>query len=231
MLIGFKAIIMLVAVGGAVNPPATVTLGSGHRGLVFTRLSITNPKLPPYTVAIACNINPGYFLSAGFSEESPNSQILARETFTQSYVNSFPPNYWSGGVTKNLYSFGDEEAFDGRDLYKLEDGHIKIFPRLAQKVAKERYSLQKNHVFLGSFEGRIYFWIKNDPHSIYFKSSGDIYRFKLHSRVVEPVGMSKGDPVGDIALRAVVRPASKLYPSPRTFEWIVLNIKDAKLVK
>jgi hypothetical protein len=220
---------MAISAVGA-DHPKNVTLGSGHRGLVFTMLSDTNPKEPPYAVAFACNLKPGFFLSAGYVDGLPDTRILRKETLSPEYVKSFPITYWSSGTTTNLYSFGDNAAFVDDDLYRIEDGHIRIYLDAAQQEARKRYGLQKDQIFLGAFDGRVFFWEQDKPQDAYFRTAAHTYRFKLHERVTKPLGMSKGDPDGDLALRAVVKPSVSWYPSPRTFEWIVLNFKDAKQI-
>lgn len=106
------------------SQPLNSLLESGHRGLVFTILSNIDPKEKPFTVALACNLNPGYPLSIGFLASDPDERILAKETLSSDYISTFPSNYWSGWTTKGLFSFGKNAAFDGRDLYRMENGHI-----------------------------------------------------------------------------------------------------------
>jgi hypothetical protein len=204
-----------------------VPLGSGHRGLIFTQLRDGRN----YTVAFAYNVRPDFLLSAGFGTDA-DSKIILKETLTPEYVSTFPGNFWAGWRTIGLFSFDQNTAFDGRDLYRIEDGHIRIYPHQAGPEARKRYSLQENQIFLGAFDQRVFYWEKDKPRVVYFKTENEnkVFSYTLHKRVTEPLGMSKGNPKGDLALRAVVKPKG-WYPSPRTFEWIVLNVKDAKLVK
>ena len=202
-----------------------ISLGSGQRGLRFGWLSYDETE-PPYTFVFSCDLYPGFPLgSGGFSKYDP---VILKETLTQKYRNTLPKNYFNGFATANLYSFSKDKAFSYQDLFAIENGHIRIYPNRAQPEAHKVYGLSPDQIFLGAFEGRIYWWVKDKPRQVFFRdSTRHTFTFPLHDRVTKPLGMSKGNPDGDIALNTVVIPKG-WYPAPHTLEWIVLNFKDAK---
>jgi hypothetical protein len=210
--------------------PISVRLGSGHRGLVLKHVNPFDPKEHPFTFALACNLNPGYSIQIEAPEGGPNVQVILKESFTQEYVNSLPSNFFGGWFSLGLFSFDEDAAFEGRTLIRIEHGHIRIYPGIALQEARNRYQLKENEIFLGAFDGRIFFWIKDQPQAVYFKSAKHTYRFKLSKRVTEPLGMAKGDPKGDLALYTVMLPAGWFSFTPRTVGWLVLNVKDAERV-
>jgi len=206
--------------------PASIDLASGNRGLLFVQL----PDGKNYTMAFACELEPGFPLEAAYIE-SPHSRIIFKETLPPDYVKTLPSNFWAGWTSTGVFSFGENAVFEGHTLYRIEDGHIKIYPHAAQEEARKRYGLSNDQTFLGAFDNRVFYWKKGQPRSVYFQASGHIYRFKLRKGVTQPLGIAKGDPKGDLALRAVVKPSAAWYPSPRTFDWIMLNINEAELEK
>lgn len=107
-------------------------------------------------------------------------------------------------------------------------GHIRIFPYAALPEARRIYSLPESNIFLGAFNGRVFYWEKDAPQAVYFRSDNHTYCFKLPKGVKTPLGMSKGDPKGDLALYAVVRRPGWFTISSWTHDWIVLNLRDAE---
>jgi len=206
-------------------------LGSGHRGLVFTEINPLDPQESQHTVALACNLNPGYFLAATFVYGAPDTKIILKELIPLEKDKTLPPHFWSGWTTKGLFSFETDAAFDGRNLFRIENGHIRIYPRIAMEEARRRYQLKDDHLFLGAFEGRVFYWVKGHPREVFFRSADHTYRFRLQKRVTEPLGMAKGDPKGDLALYAVMMPRGWFSFTPRTLEWAVLNVKDAERIE
>ncbi len=202
-----------------------ITLDSGHRGLLFTQID----DGPNYTVAFACDLNPSFNPIDRSYIESPKIPIILKETLSLEYRKSLPSNYFSGWDSWRLSSFGPNKAFAYDDLFSIEDGHIRIYPGQAQSEARKIYGLSKTQAFLGAFDNRFYWWVKDKPREIFFRSNNHTFKFTLHKRVTEPLGMSNGDPKGDLSLDAVVIPKG-WYPAPRTFEGIVLNFTDAKQV-
>ena len=201
-----------------------VSLGSGHRGLRFTQIE----DGANYTMAFGCDLKPGFPLSGGFIE-GPNSPIILKETLSPEYRKTLPFNFFGGWSDHLLFSFGPNKAFHDKDLFAIEDSHIRIYPGQTQAEARKVYGLSTNQMFLGAFEGRFYWWVKGKPREVFFRADNHTFKFTLHKRVTEPLGIAKGDPEGDLALDTVVIPKG-WYPSPRTFEWIILNLKDAKQI-
>jgi len=213
------------------SQPEGLNLGSGHRGLVFTQINPLDPHEPHYTVAFACNLKPGFFVSAAYLNDDPDTKIIQKELIAPEYEKTFPPYFWSGWTTKGLFSFDRDAAFDGSNLYRIERGHIRIYPRMALQEARKRYQLKDDHIFLGAFEGRVFYWIKDQPKAVYFRAANHTYRFKLQKRVTEPLGMAKGDPRGDLALYTVMMPAGWFSTTPRTLDWVILNVKEAERIE
>jgi len=149
---------------------------------------------------------------------------------TNDYICSLPNNFFNGWNSCGLFSFDDHSAFADSTVFRVENGHLRIYQGKKQEWAQKQYGLKVDEIFLGAFGGNTFFWKENQPQYVFYISQSHTYRFKTHSRVTEPLGMSRGEPKGDLALRAVVKPKSWFYPSPRTFEWIILNFKDAQLV-
>lgn len=211
------------------SQPGVVNLGSGHRGLVFVKVNPLDQRERNRTVLIACNLHPGYTFT-GYSDQDPDTKVILKETLTPEYEKTIPSRYWSGWLALRLYSFDANTAFDESSLYRIENGHLRIYPYAAQREARKRYQLNEGTIFLGAFEGRIFYWIKDHPQEVYFRSADRTYRFKLPKRITEPLGMAKGDPKGDLALWAVMMPARRFSISPRTLDWALLNIADAELI-
>jgi hypothetical protein len=211
------------------SPSGTVNLGSGQRGLVFIKVNPLDPRELHRTVLIACNLDPGYS-HADYSAKDLNTQVIAKETLTPEYEKTIPSRYWSGWLAMGLFSFDVNAAFDETNLYRIEKGHIRIYPFVAQQEARKRYRLPENSTFLGAFDGRIFYWIKDHPREVFFRSADRLYRFMLQKRVTEPLGMAKGDPKGDLALWAVMMPSGWFSTTPRTLDWAILNVRDAELV-
>ena len=210
--------------------PEMVNLGSGHRGLIFKQVGVFDSRVPPRTVILGCNLSPGYFIESGLVEGDPDSQIILKETLKPEYAESFGARWWSGWTSLGLFSFDVDAAFDGSNLYRIEKGHIRIYPKAALQEARKRYQLEENQIFLGAFEGRAFYWVKDHPREAYFRMANHTYRFKLPKRITEPLGMAKGDPDGDLALYAVGMPKGWLSTTPRTLGWTVLNVRDAERI-
>lgn len=227
MWTGLWLIACLMAVAGQAKDPTRVALGSGNRGLVLTMVAPFDPKQPPFTVAIVCYPDPGFFLTAD-SAGGPEAQTLIQETLPADQLKRLPEKWWSGWLNLELFSFGPDAAFDLRDLYRIENGHIRIFPHAALTEARRTYGLADTHIFLGAFEGRIFYWAKDAPQAVYFRSGNHTYRFRMPDRIVTPLGMAKGDPKGDLALYAVVKRQGWFTISSWTHDWLVLNLKDAE---
>jgi hypothetical protein len=205
-----------------------VTLASGHRGLVFTWVIPKDPKLPYDTVAFVCNLNPGYEGTGGFDESDLGTRVLLKEKLAPEYLKEFDPRFWNGWVSTRLYSFGENAAFSRQDLYRIEKGHIRIYPGRVPAEAKKTYGLAEGQTFLGAFDGNVFYWNAGQPQAIEFRSGTKVYRFKLPKRVTEPLGMAKGEPKGDLALFAVAKPTTFFHVTPRTLDWFILNFKDAE---
>ena len=204
-----------------------IGLGSGQRGLSFALLQ--DEKEPPFTAVFACDSKPGFPLGGGGYLDNLTTKILFKETLSPEYRKTLPSNFFIGSPDCCLFSFGPNKAFFFNRLLAIEDGHIRIYPGQTQPEARKVYGLSANQMFIGAFEGRFYWWVKGKPREVFFRADNHTFKFTLHKRVTEPLGMAKGDPEGDLALDTVVIPKG-WYPSPRTFEWIILNFKDAKRI-
>jgi len=179
-------------------------------------------------MVIAYNRSPGFPMVSGYLQNDPQTVIVHQETLDPGYEKTIPPRFWSGWLSMGLFSFGTDAAFDGRNLYRIEQGHLRIYPYVAQEEARRRYGLKEDEIFLGAFDGRAFYWTKGQPRTVYVRSGNQVRRFELGKRVTEPLGMAKGDPKGDLALHAVMRPSGFFSFSPRTLGWIVLDLKDAR---
>ncbi len=216
-----------LALAGAV-PSEPMGLGSGQRGLIFTRLNALDPQDKTCTIVIAYNRNPGFPVVSGYLQNDPLTVTLHRETLTPEFEKTLPPKFWSGWLSLGLFSFDTDAAFDGRDLYRIEKGHIRIYPYIAQQEARKQYGLRENEIFLGAFDGKVFYWVKGQPRAVYFRAGNQIRRFQLGKRVTEPLGMARGDPKGDLALYTVMLPSGWFSTTPRTLGWLVLDLKDAQ---
>jgi hypothetical protein len=216
-------------------------LGSGNRGLCFSMEWSKEPKwdpkdkkgLPAQDLAIlAIDPNPplgegipGYVKGKGI--------ILHQEILSEEYRNSIPSKWWTGSFF-NVYSFDDHSVFNSSGLLRLEEGHLRIYPWEAQKIAHQEFKLPENALYLGVVSAYRFYWIKGHPRYVYAFKVGEqprkLLRFKLDKRVTEPLGIAKGEPEGDLALRAVAKPI-RWSPSPRIIPWFVLNFKDTESVK
>lgn len=207
-------------------------LGSGHRGLVFAQIT-EERSTPKITALIACRMNPGYPHGGSFleSHESINTIIIAKETFSQKNIDDMGGKFFNGWSSRVLYSLSPDMAFAYQDLYTVENGHIRIYPGQAQTEARKRFRLKDDQVFLGAFENRVYFWVRGKPTEVLFRTSDHLYRLRLNRRVTEPLGMSKGDPDGDLALFRVAKPKGCISMSPRSVGWDVLNLKEAERIE
>jgi|GEM_PF-2084438 hypothetical protein len=213
------------------NQPAPVNLASGHRGLAFEWIIPEDPKLPYDTVAFVCNLNSGFDGTYGFNDRAPETRVILKEKLTPENLKGFDPRFWNGWVSKRIYSFGENAAFSGRTLFRIEQGHIRIYPGRVPAEAKKTYGLTEGQTFLGAFDGRVFYWNASQPQAIEFRSGTQVYRFKLPKRVTEPLGMAKGEPKGDLALYAVAKPATFFHVAPRTLDWFILNFKEAERVR
>lgn len=213
------------------SPPDPVNLASGHRGLVFARMIPKDLGVAYDTVAFACNLNPGYDVTVGFDDRAPETRVILKEKLTSEYLKGFDPGFWAGWVTLRIFSFAENAAFSREDLYRIEQGHIRIYPGRVPAEAKKTYGLTEGQIFLGAFDGRIFYWNAGQPQAIEFRSGIQVYRFKLPKRVTEPLGMAKGEPKGDLALYAVAKPATFFHVAPRTLDWFILNFKEAERVR
>jgi len=164
---------------------------------------------------------------AGYLHSDPGNITILQEKLAPDYVGTLPRKFWAGWTTLGLFSFDTDAAFDGRDLYRIEKGHIRIYPYIAQQEARKRYGLREDEVFLGAFDGRVFYWVKGQPRAVYFRAGNQIRRFQLGRRITEPLGMAKGDPKGDLALYTVMLPSGWFSTTPRTLGWVVLDLKDA----
>jgi len=212
----------------AAPPLRPARLGSGQRGLVLTRLNPLDPNEKKCTIVIAYHQHPGFPMASGFLKNDPQTVIVHQETLDPEYEKTIPSRFWSGWTSLELFSFDKDAAFDGRDLYRIEKGHLRIYPYVAQAEARRRYGLKENEIFLGAFDGRAFYWVKGQPRTVYVRSGSQVRRFELGKRVTEPLGMAKGDPKGDLALHTVMLPAGFFSFSPRTLGWVVLDLKDAR---
>ena len=104
-----------------------VNLGSGNRGLVFSHINPLDPRQPHYTVALACNLNPGFFMVATYVDGDPDTQTIVKEVLNPEYAESFFPHFWSGWTTKGIFSFDVDAAFDGGNIYRIEKGHSGLW--------------------------------------------------------------------------------------------------------
>jgi hypothetical protein len=213
------------------SQPDSINLASGHRGLVFALMIPKDSAASYNTVAFACNLTPGYDVTTGFDDRDPDSRIILKEKLTPEYLKEFDPRFWAGWVTQRIYSFGKNAAFSGRDLFRIEQGHIRIYPGRVPAEAKKTYGLTEGQTFLGAFDGRVFYWNAGQPQAIEFRSGTQAYRIKLAKRVTEPLGMAKGDPKGDLALYAVAKPTTLFHVAPRTMDWFILNFKDAERIR
>jgi hypothetical protein len=220
--------LLLATLPTEANPGEPVTLGSGHRGLVFAQLLSEDLNRTRDTVAVACNLKPGYDITEGFDASDPDTRIILKETLTKEYRKQFDSRFWAGWLARRLYSFGEDAAFADGDLFRIEQGHIRIYPGKARSEARKTYGLAQSQNFLGAFDGKVFYWTQGQPQEIRFQSGTQTYRFKLGKRVTEPLGMAKGDPKGDLALFVVAKPGAWFHVAPRTMEWVVLNLKDAE---
>ena len=225
-----KWCIMLCLAGWPLHAhaPESVNLASGHRGLLIAQVFSKAPSGTRGTIALACDLKPDFGLTNGFAENDPETQIILKETLTPDYLRQLDSRFWAGWIARRLFSFGEDAAFSHGDLYRIEQGHIRIYPGKARSDARKTYGLTPSQNFLGAFDGRIFYWTQDQPLEVRFQSGTQTYRFKLDKRVTEPLGMAKGDPKGDLALFAVAKPSSLFHVAPRTMDWFVLNLKDAE---
>jgi hypothetical protein len=208
-----------------------MNLASGHRGLFFAQIIPKSIDVPYDTVAFICTLDPGYNVTDGYDPNNPKTRIILQEKLTPEYRKGFDPRFWNGWVSQRIYSFGKNAAFAGRDLFRIEQGHIRIYPERVPAEAKKAYGLTEGQIFLGAFDGRVFYWNAGQPQAIEFRSGTQSYRIKLPKRVTEPLGMAKGEPKGDLALYAVAKPTTFFHVAPRTIDWFILNFKDAELLR
>jgi hypothetical protein len=93
------------------------------------------------TVAFACNLNPGYDVTVGFDDRAPETRVILKEKLTSEYLKGFDPGFWAGWVTLRIFSFAENAAFSREDLYRIEQGHIRIYPGRVPAEAKKTYGL------------------------------------------------------------------------------------------
>jgi len=113
-------------------------LASGHRGLFFARIIPKEMGVPYDTVAFVCTLDPGYESTDGIDYRDPKTRIILKEKLTQEYLKGFDPRFWNGWVSKRVYSFGKNAAFSRRDLFRIEQGHIRIYPERVPRRRKRR---------------------------------------------------------------------------------------------
>ena len=230
----FRELVLAVSAlmnANSADAGSPVTLGSGHRGLLFSQVKSQDPLVSNHVFVLACNKNPGYASEDYFAYGDQNIDIILQETFSTEYINTIGSQFFAGWNTSRLFSFGPNAAFFSKTLFKVEQGHIRIFPGQALLEARRIYHLSDAEIFLGSFDGRVYFWVEGNPQEVRFRAGTRQYRLKLQDRVMEPLGMAKGSPRGDVALFAVAKPPGFFHMTPRVLEWEILNFKDASLVE
>ena len=182
-----------------------------------------------YKVTIAYEPNPPLGESQiGF--DADHSVVLFDEVLPEDYLKTIPKKFWAGWTSFICYSFDDDAIFSFDRLIRVENGKIRIYPGQVQPEAQKRFNLKADQIYLGVVEGKRFYWTKSRPEKIYFFEDGQnprkIYQIKLDERVTEPLGISKGNPTGDLALEAAAKPIRRTS-TPRVIQWFVINFKEA----
>jgi hypothetical protein len=199
--------------------------------LFFTRIMSQDLGVPYNAVAFVYTLDHRYGLSDGLDARGTKTGIILQEELATEYLKGFDPRFWNGLTTRRIYSFGEDAAFSGQDLYRIEQGHIRIHPGRVPAEAKKTYGLTEGQTFLGAFDGRVFYWNAGQPQAVHFQSGTQVYRFKLPERVTEPLGMARGEPKGDLALYAEAKQAASLHMASRTCDWFILDLKDAERIR
>lgn len=218
----------LIISTGVLGQTPTEILGSGDRGLVFSE---GWTGMPPHTAILALDPNPP--LGEGTPGYIPGkTSILFQDVLSPEEVGQIPAKWWTGSQF-NVFSFDDHSVFRRGSLFRIVSNHIRIYPGASQVTARKEFGFSESEIYLGLVSGFRFYWVKNDPRHVYFYKSGEqprvVHYFTLKKGVREPLGMSRGNPVGDLALQVVSIPRG-WSQSPRIIEWITLNFKDAKVV-
>lgn len=135
--------------------------------------------------------------------------------------------------------------------YVSADGKLVYFPRVTQvfsisagsilvsdniyAMARARYNLATNQMFLGRIGTNIYYWETEDPRKVFYRAgageSATNY-FELSKGIIDVFGVTRGvketDNIGFTVLR---KSKGFFHYSPNEFTFIEFSFKNAKQVK
>jgi hypothetical protein len=215
--------------------PAAIpeALGSGRRGWLFSQ-DVPHKMDHPGTYRVAISYDPNPPLDSTPMGHVPGQSVLVcQDVLTTAHLKSIRSEFWGGWTSFLCYSFDTQELFSFNNLIRLEQGKPRIYPDSAQFEARSRFGLGPDQLYLGVVDGRRFYWVKGRPREVLFFKDGEaprrLYRWKLDRRVAEPLGIAKGNPAGDFALRAVAHPRW-LSLRGRSLTWFVLNERQAERV-
>jgi hypothetical protein len=153
---------------------------------------------------------------------------------------------YSSQVAEQLYPFDGKSAFTSETeylppfnapvlksrrkltLYRLINGKLQIGNDV-QSEASRLYGLERNDLFLGYIDGRIFYWHTDVPSLVYWRNNGkpEIHSIKLPRGVTEVYGVTKGikKDVGFVVLR--YPPRFSFSVSPMTSDFLEFSLRKS----
>jgi hypothetical protein len=226
-------------VNGGVQPP--LTLASGDPGLKII-YKTTNQFVifidEPWTVG------PG--LIAGMDERQ--IQVISDRHY--GLMDKFRSKSGQIGIPQQLYPFDDKAVFasDGANWDPVRK--VMIWPGNTQvffingddiavsnnvfALARARYSLATNQLFLGRIGTNVYYWETQDPRKVLYRAAAGeraTNYFELPKGIMDIFGVTQGVKEKDNVGFAVLRKSKGFSYSPNEFTFIEVSFKTAKQVK
>jgi hypothetical protein len=222
-------VLVLLSLSLSAESWSSVAFGSGGPGLKIVYISTNQFAIfqdEPWTVG------PG--LIGGY--DTRNIDVL----FDQSYGLKEKIRTWHWhDIPEQLYAFDAATAFtcdppDETKVFSIHGGRL-IVTGDVYSLARLRYDLSTNQLFLGKLGETIYYWEKGDPRKVFFRpaAGGNATNyFHLPKGMIDLMGATKGiksrDNIGFVVLR---KSAGLFHYSPSEFSFIEVTPKNVKRTK
>lgn len=218
----------------------------GNRGLVMSKTLRSEEETPAgewrWILYLGCVPSPQieeiHHADAPFLLGKSGETVFAKVPFLKDQDQG--PKWANGWDHRQLFAFDERSVFDGANwtpdggnLFSFEGGKVQLHIQKAQAIAREQFRLPAKAIYLGFVRGKYFYWVASKQHRIFFFDeigpSRRTWSLDLPKTVIEPIGISNGDPTGTWALLATCKPTFN-YVMPKVIHWVVLQAKDAKPV-
>jgi hypothetical protein len=223
-------------------------LGSGEPGLHIIYNATNDYPTNQYVIFLDESWTVGGGLIGGYDKR--NIQVLTDRNFgLKEMIRS---RTWGQGDVLELYAFDENTAFTCEGgSWSTDFKTWNYWPRKTQvfstnvdsvlisddvyTLARARYGLTTNQLFLGKIGINIYYWETRDPTTVYFHTTKEARAtnyFKLPKSIVDIDGVTKAVNTNtDVGFYTFSKSTGWFHYSPYTGAFIEVSFNNAKQVK